>query len=94
VGTKNVFALLTHLDKKHELLDVCCKDFIGYFRHGLYPGRIDIVLKTGDRVTLNRLRQAKGSCCLGCDYFRNRHHNIEIHPKVHKEIYATMQALG
>jgi hypothetical protein len=32
--------------------------------------------------------------CLDCDYFHNKHHNIEIHAKVHKEIYANMEALG
>jgi hypothetical protein len=54
-GIKNISALLTYLNKKHELADVCCKDIMRHFIHDLYPGRIDIIPKTGNRVTVNRL---------------------------------------
>jgi hypothetical protein len=54
-GIKNVSFLLTHLNKKHELADVCCKDLVRHFVHGIYPDRIDIVLKTGDGTTVDGL---------------------------------------
>jgi hypothetical protein len=52
---KNVSALLKHLNKKHELTDLCCKDLMRYFIYGLCPGRIVIILKTRDGVTVARL---------------------------------------
>jgi hypothetical protein len=58
-GIKNVSALLTHLDKKHELTDMCCKELMRCFIYGLYPERIDIVLKTEDGITVNRLWDVK-----------------------------------
>jgi hypothetical protein len=85
---------LTHLDKKYELIDMCCKDLIRHFIHDLYPGRIDIVLKKGDGVTVDRLWDMEKCPCLGCDYFHSRHNNVEIYAKVHKEMYANMEALG
>jgi hypothetical protein len=65
-----------------------------HFIHSLYPGRIDILLKTGDRVILNRLWGVKKCPCLGYDYFHNRHHNVEVQAKAHKEMSANMQELG
>jgi hypothetical protein len=91
---KDVSALLTHLNKKHELSNVYCKNLRRHFIHGIYPGRIHIVLKKRDGVTINRLWDVERCPCLGCDYFYNRHHNVEIHAKVHKEMCANMEALG
>jgi hypothetical protein len=85
---------LTHLDKKHELTDVFCRDFMRAFVHGLYPGRINVVLETGDGITVNRLWDVEKCPCLCRDYFHNRHYNVEIHAKVHKEMYANVQTLG
>jgi hypothetical protein len=92
-GVKNAFALLKHLDKNHELADVWCKDIVPHSRESLSPGRIDIVLKTGDGVTVNRLWDMERCSCLRCDSLHNRHYKVEIHPKVHKEMYANMKAL-
>jgi hypothetical protein len=91
---KNISGLLPHLDKKHELTDVCCKDLMPHFIHGLCPGRTDIILKTGDGETANRLWDVERCPCLGCDPFHNRHHNVEVHVKVHTEMHANMEALG
>jgi hypothetical protein len=91
---KNISALLTHLDKKHELADVYCKDLMRHFTHDLYPGRIDIVLKTGDGVTVDKLWDVEKCPCLGCDYFHSRHHNSEIYAKLHKEMSTNTEALG
>jgi hypothetical protein len=62
--------------------------------HGLYLRRIDIVLKIGDGVTVERPWDVERCLCLGCDYFHNKHHNVEIYAKAHKEMYANMQTLG
>jgi hypothetical protein len=43
---------------------------------------------------VNRLWDVERCHCLGCDYFHNRHHNIETYAKVHKEMYVNMEALG
>jgi hypothetical protein len=91
---KFVSVLLTHLDKKHELSHVCCKDRIRYFISGLHPGRIEVVPKTGDWITINRLWDVERCPCLSCDYFHNTYHNVEIHAKVHKEMHANMEVLG
>jgi hypothetical protein len=64
-----------------------------HFIHGLYPGRIDLVPKTGDRVIIDRLWDVEKCPCLGCDYLHNRRHNIEIHAKAHKEMYTNTEAL-
>jgi hypothetical protein len=93
-GDQRVSGLLRHLDKKHELTDVCCKDLMRHFIHGLYPGRINVVFKTGDRVTVSRLWDVERCPCLGCDYFHNRHYNAKIHAKRHKEMNVNMEALG
>jgi hypothetical protein len=85
---------LTHLDKKNKLTDVCCNKLIRHFIYGLSPGRIDVILKTGDGPTVNRLWDVERCPCMGYDYFHNRHHNTEIHAKVHKKMYANMEALG
>jgi hypothetical protein len=42
----------------------------------------------------NRLWDVERYHCLSCSYFQNRHHNIEIYAKVHKEMYVNMEALG
>jgi hypothetical protein len=65
-----------------------------YFIHSLYPRRADIFLKTGDGVTVNKLWDVEKYPCLGSDEFRNRHHNVEIHARIYKDIYANMEALG
>jgi hypothetical protein len=93
-GIKNSSALLTHLTKKHELVDVWCKDLMPHFIHGLSPRRIDIVLKTRHGVTVNKLWDMEMCPCLVCDCFYNRHHNVEVHGKAHKEMRANMEALG
>jgi hypothetical protein len=85
---------LTYFHDKHELIDLYCRDLIRHFIYSLYPGRIDVVLKTGDGGTVNRLWDVERYPCVGCDYFHNRHHNVEIHAKVHKEMYVNAEALG
>jgi hypothetical protein len=67
---------------------------MGYFIHGLRPRRIDIVLKTGDGVTVDRPCDVERCPCLGCDYSHNKHHNIEIDAKGYKEMYGNMEAPG
>jgi hypothetical protein len=79
---------LAHLGKKHELADVHCKDFMRHFIHGLSPKWIDIPMKTGDGVTVNRLWDVERYPCLGCDDFYNRRPNVEITPK------STRRCLG
>jgi hypothetical protein len=90
---KNVSALLTGLNKKYELADVCYKDLMRHFIQDLYPERIDIILKTGDGVTVDRPWDVKRCFSLGCYYFHNKHHNVEIHSKAHKERYANIQEM-
>jgi hypothetical protein len=64
-----------------------------HFIHGRYPERIDVGLKIGDGVTVTRLWNVEKCSYLGCDYFHNRSHNVEIYAKGHKEMYAKMEAL-
>jgi hypothetical protein len=52
---KSISVRLTHLHKKPELTDVCCKDLMRHFIHSLCPRRIDGILKTGDGVIVNDL---------------------------------------
>jgi hypothetical protein len=40
------------------------------------------------------LKDVERCACLGCDYFHDKHHSVEVHAKKHEEMYATMQALG
>jgi hypothetical protein len=64
-----------------------------HFIQSLYPGRIDVILKREDGVTINRLRDVERCPCLGCDSVHNKHNNVEMHAKVHKEMYANEEAL-
>jgi hypothetical protein len=61
--------------------------------HRLYPGKIKIVLKTGNGITFDRLWDAERCPCLGCNDFYNRHLSIQIYAKMHEEMYANMEAL-
>jgi hypothetical protein len=90
----NVSTLLAHLDKKPKLADVCCEGVMQNFIHGLYPGRIDIALKTGNERTVDRLWHVERSPCRGCDDFYHRHHSVKTHDQVHKEMDAHMEVLG
>jgi hypothetical protein len=85
---------LTYFDKKQELMDVYCKDFMRHFLHGIYGAGIDAVLNTADGVKVDRVWDVESCPRLGCDYFHNRYHNVERYAKVHKEMYASMEALG
>jgi hypothetical protein len=64
------------------------------FIYGLYPGRIDLIMKTGDGITVNKLWDVERYPCLGCHYFHNRYHNVEIFAEVDKEIHTNREALG
>jgi hypothetical protein len=90
---KSVSVLLMYLNKKHELADVYYTDPKRYFISGLYPGRINIVLKTGNGGTVDRLWDVERCACLCCDYVHNRQHNVERYAKVHKEMYPNMELL-
>jgi hypothetical protein len=92
--TKNISALLTHLDKKYELRHMRCKNLMRHFIPSPYPGRIDTVPKIGDGATVDRLWDVERCPCLGSNDYHNKHDNIEIHAKVHKQMYANMDALG
>jgi hypothetical protein len=85
--------LLMQLNNKHELNDVCCKELMRHFIHDRCPGKIDVVLKTGYGVTIDRSCDVKKCPCVGCYYFHNRHQNVGIQAKVHKEMDANMEAL-
>jgi hypothetical protein len=91
---KSVSGLSAHLDRKHELSDVCCKDLMRCFIHGLDPGRINVILKTREGLTVNRLCDVARCPCLGLHDFHNRHYNVESQSKVQKETYVNTEALG
>jgi hypothetical protein len=91
---KSISGIFTHLDKKHELPDVYCKYLRRHVIQGLYPGKVDVFLKTRDGVTVDRLWNVERCPCLGCDYFYNRYHKTEMDAKVRKGMYVNVEALG
>jgi hypothetical protein len=47
-------ALLTHLNKKHDLTNKCCRDLMHHFLHRLCPTEVYVMLRKPDGVTVDR----------------------------------------
>jgi hypothetical protein len=78
-------AFVTHLNKKHDVTDTCCKDLMRHFLEGLYPARLHIKLMTADGENADRQCDVERCPCLACDYFHDKDHSVEVHPRKHAE---------
>jgi hypothetical protein len=92
---KNNSDLRTHLNKLHDITGTCCKDLMRSFLEGVYPERMNIMLMIGDEDVADRQSDIDKYPCVGCDYFHERHHGVEVHAKnKHKKVHENIEAAG
>jgi hypothetical protein len=86
--------LLTHLNRKHDLTNQCCKDLMHHFLFRLCPTEIYVTLRTPDGAAVDRRWDVERCPFLGCDYFQTSRSCVEKYVLTHGDLSENMKALG